>query len=472
MSDPIKFPSIRRIAALSVTLLISISLFISPALSVGEALPELDWYGYVGDNNDDGAYNAAATSDGGLIAVGHTQTDGELLPGHEAFFEDMDTYLVRTDAEGQVLWKKNYGRMLNVDYGVDVDALKDGGYIVVGNNESKQNGLNVIIIRTDSAGKITWDVEAGNAGDDSAVAVREMPDGSIMVLGQEDSVGVHSPNATLAHLIKFSPKGEFVSDHEYKGVTAGSMVVMSDGGVVVAGTKSKQVYVFKADKDGNLISDKFYSPESGTSEAGYDVDMMSDGGFIISGGQTSGETEKAFVIKTDANLKEQWRKVYAKSTGYISMSGRGKAVTATPDGGFGLLVHRYVGGMYAIPHTQVIKADASGNIVWTKDLPEDFGRDGESDIVTLSDGALAVAGTERYLSNPQYPYDQNVFVADMGKPAATGGFLDTGSSTDIGEGSSAVSTLLTLICGVGICYIGLIIVVIAVIAYVLTKKRS
>jgi len=262
-------------------------------------------------------------------------------------------------------------------------------------------------------------LEAGNAGDDSAVAVREMPDGSI----------------------------------------------------VVAGTKSKQVYVFKADKDGNLVSEKFYSPESGTDEAGYDVDMMSDGGFIISCGQTSGETEKAFVIKADANLKEQWREVYAKTSGYVGMNGRGKAVTATPDGGFGLLVHGYAGGMYAIPHVQVIKADASGNIVWTKSLPEDFGRDGESDIVTLSDGALAVAGSERYLSNPQYPYDENVFVADMGKPAAAGSFLDKGSISNVGEASSAVSALLTLICGAGICYIGLVIVVIAVIAYLLSRQQ-
>jgi hypothetical protein len=375
------------------------------------------------------------------------------------------------DPDGKVLWKKNYGIMTTVDYGVDVDALADGGYVIVGNIEDPENGLNVLIIRTDADGNVTWRHELGNVDDDSAVAVRELPDGYIMLLGQEDSKGIHSANATLAHLTKFNANGDLVSDEEYKGVTGSSMAVTPDGGVVVAGTKSKQIYAFKADKNGKMVSEMAFNPtNAGVSEEGVDISPASDGGYIIAGSQTSDSSKKAIMIKADANLKEQWSKTYGKASGYYDMNNLAKAAVRMQDGGYAILIHTYTGNMQAIPHAQVIKTDARGNAQWTKDFPEDFGRDGESDLVVLKDGSLAVAGTERYLSNPEYPYDQNVFVADLGT-TASGGIQNIDDPGDL-TGTVHAGNYVLILLGAGACLSALVILLIVGLLYMLFRKKK
>lgn len=72
------------------------------------------------ENIFDDCYTVAEiqqTNDGGYIIVGHVSSD---------------TWLIRTDANGNIVWKKLF---IDYKYGTSVQQTKDGGYIVVGSGK-------------------------------------------------------------------------------------------------------------------------------------------------------------------------------------------------------------------------------------------------------------------------------------------------------------------------------------------------
>lgn len=73
------------------------------------------------------AWSGRQARDGGFILVGHTNYRTEGL---------LDMYVVKTDAEGNVVWEQNYGGT-NLDYGFDIVEVSDG-FIAVGLTRSPE----------------------------------------------------------------------------------------------------------------------------------------------------------------------------------------------------------------------------------------------------------------------------------------------------------------------------------------------
>jgi hypothetical protein len=93
-------------------------------------------------------YNVIPTNDGGVLIVGDTDSNTE---------KDFDAFVIKQDAQGNIVWKKTYG-----GFGRD-DAKKiiqtpDGGYLFVGNSSSTdlnpEGGL--WIVKLDKLGEIQW----------------------------------------------------------------------------------------------------------------------------------------------------------------------------------------------------------------------------------------------------------------------------------------------------------------------------
>lgn len=127
------------------------------------------------------------------------------------------------------------------------------------------------------------------------------------------------------------------------------------------------------------------------------VHQTSDGGFIISG--TYGRNAWSFwycyfyVIKTDANGIEQWRKVY----GTYDMEHVAKYIQETSDGGFIIAGYEGVGGKY---DAIVQKLDSSGNLIWSRTFGDTDFFDQAFWIEELTNGGYIVTGcTQSYEAN-------------------------------------------------------------------------
>lgn len=122
-----------------------------------------------------------ATSDGGYIAIGQTQSnDGNVSGSHDtASFGTFDLWIVKTDAWGKVQWQRAYGGN-NSDIGTSIRELPSGGYIVSGYTSSVNNGdvtgyiggsADAWILRIDATGAIIWQKCYGGTDTDLANAI-------------------------------------------------------------------------------------------------------------------------------------------------------------------------------------------------------------------------------------------------------------------------------------------------------------
>src|SRR5204863_5468268 len=95
----------------------------------------------------------------------------------------------KTDANGDTLWTKIFGDA-GSDYGNSVQQTADGGYIVLGNTRNGGAGINdVWLLKTDANGNLVWKKTFGGAGDEYGNYVQQTFDGGYILTGFTDSFG-------------------------------------------------------------------------------------------------------------------------------------------------------------------------------------------------------------------------------------------------------------------------------------------
>jgi len=100
----------------------------------------LEWEKNYGGSGYDRPCSIQQTVVGGYIVAGlSTSNDGD-VGGNNGFIYSADTWLVRLDEFGNLLWEKNYGT--NVDeWAYSMQQTSDGGYIIAGESFRGGNGL-------------------------------------------------------------------------------------------------------------------------------------------------------------------------------------------------------------------------------------------------------------------------------------------------------------------------------------------
>jgi hypothetical protein len=247
---------------------------------------------------DDEAFSVQQTSDGGYIVAGYTNSFGA---------GGFDAFLVKTDANGNRIWAKTYGRA-DEDEAYSVQQTSDGGYIVAGYTFSfGASGYDIFLIKTDASGNIIWAKTYGGTGEDVAYSVQQTSDGGYIVAGYTFSFGASGYDIFL---IKTDASGNIIWAKTYGGTgddVAYSVQQTSDGGYIVAsetrsfGAGWKDIFLIKTDAFGNVQWARTYG---GTDDDWVSsVQQTSDGGYIVTGFTYSFGASLAdiFLIKTDAN---------------------------------------------------------------------------------------------------------------------------------------------------------------------------
>ncbi len=343
------------------------------------------WTKTFGGSYADGGKSIRETADGGFIIAGYTYSFGA---------GNSDVYLVKTDADGNVVWAQTFGGP-GWEYGFEVSLTGDGGYIIAGYTTSFGAGSkDVYLVKTDAEGNEMWSKTFGGPALDVGMSVLEADDGGYVVAGYTESLGAGESDA---YLIKTDAEGNEVWSHVYGGSgpeMGRSVDNTSDGGYVIAGatgsySDNSDVYLVKTDSEGNEVwSTTVSNPNT---HLNYDWSNMvreaSDGGYIIAG-NSDGDRDlmNVYLIKTDSEGNTVWAESFGER-----FYDYGSAVYETSDGGY-IVSGATKSALNGQNDVYVRVVDSEGAEVWTGTFGSEQGSEWGSAVCETSDGDYVIAG--------------------------------------------------------------------------------
>ncbi len=294
-------------------------------------------------------------------------------------------------AQPDTLWTKSYG-INRYNNGQDIIQTSDFGYMIVGSTYS--NNWDILVLKTDGRGDTLWTKIIGGSNDDSGYSIIEAENDSYIIVGNTHSYG----NGGLdAWILKINSFGDTIWTKTYGGINNDDAIAVentSDGGYIVCGRTnsfgngSYDIWLLKIDSRGDSLWMNTFG--SSNYESGKSIKATPDGGYIITGYQTSGtwgfEPADAFLIKIDSNGNQIWNRNFRKSNYNWATS-----VLQTLD--YGYLLGGTCGQSEQPPHDIfIIKTDSNGDSLWSKIYNDSLSRNCSSISHTL-DGDYIICGS-------------------------------------------------------------------------------
>jgi hypothetical protein len=243
---------------------------------------------------------------GDYIIVGRTDPPG--LYG--------DLLILKVDNSGNLIWTKTYGGIYH-DEGHSVQQTLDNGYIILGFYELGNRHRELWLLKTDEFGDTLWTKKYGGFSSDEGYSVKQTSDGGYVCVGMTQSFG----------------------------------------------SGSKDVWLVKANSDGDSIWTRTYGGE--WEEGGYDICQTYDNGYIITGYKSYNSADHIWLIKVDDQGDTLWTRIYGGTIG-----GKGYSVLENSDNDI-VLTGYYdydSGGTYRHADVHLIKTTSVGVLVWDKKI--------------------------------------------------------------------------------------------------------
>ena len=351
--------------------------------------------------------------DGGFIIGGETQSYG---------LTETDMLLVRADANGAVKWTKSYGgperEVIN-----DVLQMPDRGFLFLAERyqPNKKEGEFLTLGKTDAAGNLQWKKIFDEGGNETeGFSMSATPDGNYIITGITRKMNVVSTaffnlagREPKLFLLKVDGSGNKLWSRSLNlpgsdiSTTGNSVIIASDGSYVITGNvttsgtasdeasddEARSMLLVKVKADGSLAWANEYGANRVT--AGFSVIEKKEGGFMVVGIATPDNTNNVdyFMMSVAADGALQWSKTFG-GTKFDAVAD----VTQTADGGFVVSgsTSSYGSGMSDV---LLFKTDNNGNVQWAKT----YGKENEeygARIALVQDGIVvtgqASMGKESY----------------------------------------------------------------------------
>jgi uncharacterized delta-60 repeat protein len=264
------------------------------------------WERTFGGPLPDKAYDLAALSDGGVVAVGHTRALKGV--GH-------DVLVIRIDRQGQVVWSRTFGGV-NEDHAYGVVTSGNEDIIVAGYTRSKSYGKgDCWVCRINLDGTLIWERLYGGPLDDRARTITATNDGGVVVAGFTQSKGAPDGDAWV---IKIDEKGQMVWEQTFgrngdDGIF--QIKALSDGSLFAAGYSDFggsigfDLRVLKITQNGRLIWEQSFGKS--VFDAGTAIEPISDGGCVVAGitSEEGYQNDQAWIMRLDPNGELIWQRI-------------------------------------------------------------------------------------------------------------------------------------------------------------------
>ena len=359
-------------------------------------------------------------------------------------------------------WAKTYRLTGSESIFTSIDPTSDGGYIVAGGTwvTGAQYG-NLLVLKLDSGGNITWQKTYGGTAGDSASSIQQTTDGGYIVAGATTSFGASGSDIWL---LKLDSGGNITWQNKYgiPGDQGAISVEQTPGGGYIVLSEYAPVYyntdilVLKLDSGGNIIWQKTYGYTDSDSAASIAATYkVISGGYVNDGYIVAGTTwlpnefdywdYQIWVIKLDESGNVTWSKYYP----YVGFD-EAISIRQIND------VEYVVAGLRTFAGTQddgwLLKLDLSGNVTWQGSIGTKagtvYGNERPSYIQNTPDGGLIVVGRTNISGNADIwlvKYDAGMNVTWMKtygatdfddatsiQPTADGGYIVAGYTSSVG----------------------------------------
>jgi len=208
----------------------------------------LFWQKKYGGSAIDKANAVVATENGEYMIVGSSSSmDGDLTDNQGL----TDFWTVKLDANGILLWQKNYGGS-SFDIANAVLQADDGNFIVAGATRSSDGDVGgnigngtydywILKIENEAEGNIIWEENYGSIGDDLAYDIQKAKEGAFIIAGNSFSAG-GDVNEFIGEddfwIIKIDASGGLEGEKSYGGSNpdfARAIQATADGGFIATG---------------------------------------------------------------------------------------------------------------------------------------------------------------------------------------------------------------------------------------------
>ena len=276
----------------------------------------LEWDKVVGGagntDNGEGGYSVQQTTDGGYIAVGHSDSFNGVYT---------DVLLLKFDNTGNMEWTKNAGLNCSHSAGHFVEQTTDGGYIVTGQTGCNTPRTSMLTLKFDNSGNLQFSKVAGGNGNDKARSVHQTSDRGYIVAGYTSIYGSGDTNTT-ALILKY----DSALNIEWAKITGGngadryrSIYLTTDGGYIAAGDSSsfgagdKDIFIVKYTDTGNVEWAKTIGGIYG--ERAFSIVQDGQGNYLVAGTTASygSGMYDALISKLDSSGNVLWTKIAGNS---------------------------------------------------------------------------------------------------------------------------------------------------------------
>ncbi len=315
--------------------------------------------------------------DGGFIIAGSATSWGD---------GSYDIFLEKIDSAGNPVWAQSMGGV-GFDVGNSIDITTDGGFVITGQTDSVGAGdYDIIIARYDAAGTFQWARTAGGTGSDQGTKIRGTPDGGCIVLGISESYSA----AMQMILLKFDSMGNLTWS---RTATDGTMLsgvgltTTGDGGYVAYGNSHGFATGMLVKFNASGVMSWARSIAATVPSRG-SVEETSDNGFIVCGSNwgAAGGMD-LFLSRHDSTGASLWVR---SAGGTADDYGWGGAVE-TMDGGF-----IASGSTPSFPVSDIeawlLKFDSAGTFDWARTYNAGTYSEEFYQVTTTTNGGLAAVG--------------------------------------------------------------------------------
>jgi hypothetical protein len=258
-----------------------------------------EWSKTFGGPEHDYGESGQQTADGGYVIAGTTESYAD--SSHN------DIWLIKIDPNGNESWSATFTGEGGYSGANSVQQTRDGGYIVTGWTSpisGEQGSGDLALIKTDTVGNLSWSLALGGADQEWGNSVQQTTDGGYVVVGFARSVAGNND----VWLVKTDSAGDVTWKRTFgtDSTECGNSVQQTaDGGYVIAGYaaphgyETRDAWIIKTDGDGILVRDTTFGGP-GADEA-LSVMQTSDGGYVVTGYTTSSGAgfEDVWLFKTD-----------------------------------------------------------------------------------------------------------------------------------------------------------------------------
>jgi hypothetical protein len=300
-------------------------------------------------------------------SVIQTRDGGFLLAGSSTLFGPSESVLclAKLDALGNLLWNKTYLGTGN-GLGQCVVQTGDGGFAVAGSFSG-----DFWLLKTDTNGSMQWNQTYHGTGVSMAHSLIQTSDEGFALAGATNFSSAGGGDECW--LVKTDAAGNMQWNKTLYAGIANSLIQIDDGGYVVG---CYGFVLLKANSSGDLQWSKSYGGED--KQNSYAVIQTSDGGYALGGWmwlRSDGGGPNIAIVKTDTEGNVVWNQTFG--------SGEAYSMTLTSDGGF------------AIAGVSLVKVDATGNLQWALNFPDNSATQAYS-VIQTGDGDYSVAGSNAF----------------------------------------------------------------------------